>query len=64
MTDTLALMTAKMMRDHFHKSGMTKEVDELDKAIKAEEPKKEPEKPTFTPPKPQVEKQTKETHNG
>lgn len=43
MTDNLSMTTAKMLRGLFHKHGMNTEVEELDKAIKAEEPKhKEP----------------------
>lgn len=37
MSDNLMLLTAKMLREHFHASGMTKEVAELDEAIAAEE---------------------------
>lgn len=38
MTDTLAMTTARMLRDHFHAHhGMEKEVAELDEAIAAEE---------------------------
>lgn len=49
MTETLAMTTATMLRDHFHTSGMTKEVAELDKAIEAEKPAaKDTEQPTFT----------------
>lgn len=36
MTETLAMTTARMLREHFHAHGMTQEVAELDKAIEAE----------------------------
>lgn len=36
MTETLAMTTARMLRDLLHTRGMTKEVAELDKAIEAE----------------------------
>lgn len=43
MTDTLAMTTARMLREHFHAHhGMEKEVAELDEAITAQEPKPKP----------------------